>query len=81
MPYKRLRRCLNPDCLYTVGDAKMPLESTWVREYVRLTCQKCGAISVFNPIGTVSPDLRRDVYVARKNATEHLFPKARVLTI
>ena len=80
MRYKRLRRCLNPNCLHTVSGGKMTLESTWVKEYVRLTCQKCGAISVFNPIGRVSPDLRRHIYVQRgRGPIEHVFPKSRVL--
>lgn len=80
MRYKRLRRCLNPECPYRAAGGKMTLESTWPREYVRLTCPGCGAISVFNPIGRVSPDLRRHIYVQRgRGPVEHIWPKARVL--
>jgi len=78
---KRLRRCLNPECAVRVAGGKMPLRTTWVKEFVRLECPKCGAIAVFNPVGKVPADSRRDVYVARdgRNAVEHIFPKSRVL--
>lgn len=35
---KRLRRCLNPGCSWVVGGGKLPLESTHIGEYARLTC-------------------------------------------
>jgi len=80
--YKRLRRCLNPKCSYAGGGGKT-LWSTWVQEYARLVCPECGQISVFNAIGTVSPDVRRHIYVARDgtkgDAVEHVWPKIRVL--
>jgi len=78
---KRLRRCLNPQCLYVAGGGKMPLKITRIGEYTRLGCSKCGSVSVFNPVATVRPDKARHIFVARDRGgvVEHIFPKARVL--
>ena len=79
---KRLRRCLNPQCLYVAGGGKMPLKITRTSEYARISCSKCGAVSVFNPVATVRPDEARHIFVARDRGgkgVEHIFPKARVL--
>lgn len=74
MRIKRLRRCLNAECAMT-------LRITWVREYSRLICPQCGAISVFNPIGQVQADQHKHTYVAKERgrAVEHILPKSRVL--
>ncbi len=79
---KRLRCCLNSSCPWVVGGGKLPLRKTHIGEYARLTCWKCGALSVFNPIGTVQPHRSKDIFVARDTGrgVEHIFPKARVLT-
>jgi hypothetical protein len=79
---KRLRRCLNPGCPWVVGGGKLPLRSTRVGEYVRLGCDKCGALSVFNPVAAVRPDANRHIFVAwdgRPGKVEHIFPESRVL--
>lgn len=81
---KRLRRCLNPGCPWVVGGGKLPLRTTYIGEYARLSCGKCGAIHVFNPVGAVEPDQRRDIFVARDSRpgrVEHVFPKSRVLLL
>ena len=78
---KRLRRCLNPGCPWVVGGGKLPLRSTRVGEYARLSCAKCGAVHVFNPVGTVRPHGGKDTFVARDGRpgkVEHVFPGARV---
>ncbi len=79
---KRLRRCLNPGCPWVVGGGKLPLRKTRIGEYARLVCPKCGALSVFNPIGTVQPHMTKNIFVARdtRRGVEHVFPKWRVLT-
>jgi hypothetical protein len=78
---KRLRRCLNPQCEVRIAKGKMPLRSTWTREYVQLICPKCRAISVFNPVAKVAADASRHTYVARdgREAVEHILPKSKVL--
>jgi len=79
---KRLRRCLNPGCPWVVGGGKLPLRKTRLGEYARLTCPKCRAISVFNPVAKVQPHATEDTFVARDNrarSVEHVFPKKRVL--
>jgi len=81
---KRLRRCLNPGCPWVVGGGKLPLRKTRVGEYARLTCPKCGALNVFNPVAAVQPHRSKDIYVAwdsRPGKVEHVFPKARVLAL
>jgi len=74
---KRLRRCMNPSCRFVVGAGKMALESTNIGEFARLTCPKCGALHVFNPISTVRPDAERHIFVVRDRGgqVEHIFPR------
>ena len=81
MRIKRLRRCLNPECTVRVAGGPMILRSTWVREYARMVCLKCGAITVVNPIGKVSADQNKHTFVARdgREGVEHISPKSRVL--
>ena len=78
---KRVCRCLNPQCTVQVAGGKMPLRSRWIKEYDRMRCEKCGAISVFNPIGRVDGHLLHHIYVMRDGgkAVEHIFPTNRVL--
>ena len=64
MKVRRLRRCLNPGCPYTVGGGNIPLRSSWMGEYAKMRCPKCGTINVFNPIGKVRPHATRGTRVA-----------------
>lgn len=81
---KRLRRCLNPGCPWVVGGGKLPLRITYIGEYARLSCEKCSAVHVFNPIGAVRADRSHDIFVAhdsRPGKVEHVFPESKVLLL
>lgn len=76
---KILRRCLSPNCpgaLVRVGGQRgHVLHGTIRREYVRIQCEKCGTINVWNPVGVPQQDLKRFVFVSYDSKRKGFFQR------